>query len=79
MLGAVGLHDQTTLETHEVDDVTADRMLTAESHTELVAAQPPPQQRLSIGLLMSHPPCEAPLPLWDRMLGHQTGVSALRV
>jgi len=38
MLGSVGFHDQPTLHAREIDDVTAYRMLTAEPHTELVAA-----------------------------------------
>ena len=79
MLGAVSFDDQVMFKTSEVGDVSADRMLTPKVDTEFPVAQRPPQQRLSISRIVTHPSGEGALPLWYRVLGHPIRVSGLGV
>ena len=70
MLGAIGFDDQEVFEADEVDDVFPNRMLAPEMDTEFPVSQRPPQQRLSVGRIVTHPSGEGSLPTRESTAGH---------
>jgi len=79
MLRAIRFDDQVMFEAGEVGDVYADWMLTSKVDPEFPVSQRPPQQRLGVGLFVTHLSSEASLPLWNRVLRHPIRVSGLGV
>ena len=79
MLGAVRFDNQVMFEAGEIGDVSTDRMLTPKVDTEFPVSQRPPQQRLGVGLFISHLSSEGSLPFGNRVQWHPIRVSGLGV
>ena len=78
MLRAIRFDDQVMFEAGEIGDVSTDRMLTPKVNTEFPVSQRPPQQRLGVSRIVTHPSGEGSLPVRESTARHACFISQTR-